>query len=76
VAGRCPDGDQNPRLSIWPVRTVIATGEAAGGAAALTAGPECTSIKRGIGEGGSQCTWSVDGYQSAAGCPQQVSECV
>jgi hypothetical protein len=32
------------------MRTVIATGEAAGGAAALTAAPEC--IKRGIGEEG------------------------
>lgn len=41
-------------------------GEAAGGAAALTAGPEC--IKCGIGEEGSQYTWSVDGYQRAAGC--------
>ena len=44
------------------VRTVIATGEAA----ALTAGPEC--IKCGIGEEGSWYTWSVDGYQRAAGC--------
>jgi hypothetical protein len=42
-------------------------GEAAGGAAALTVGLEC--IKCGIGEEGSQCTWSVGGYQRAAGCP-------
>jgi|HubBroStandDraft_6_1064221.scaffolds.fasta_scaffold2192318_2 hypothetical protein len=49
-----------------PGRTVIATGEAAGGAAALTAGSEC--IKCGIGEEGSQCTWNVGGYQRVAGC--------
>ena len=42
-------------------------GEAAGGVAALTVGLEC--IKCGIGEEGSQCTWSVGGYQRAAGCP-------
>lgn len=45
MAGRCPEGDQDPRASIWPVGTLIATREAAGGAAA---GPEC--IKCGIGE--------------------------